>query len=139
MQLVCSVSLPRDLVSIALWPGASSRLPRAIDFLPMALGCLPDEIVIRGGLLPKPVIAENVKVVDGFAFIYLAKSNPVLCKFICWGVLLDCVVCVSGRAGVCCWVVLGCAALPFCDGVCCLAVLECVAGLCVGICCRDIA
>ncbi len=53
-----------------------------MDFKPITLGCLPDEIVLRGGLLPKPLIVANVMVVAGAPYLYLVKSNPVLCKFL---------------------------------------------------------
>lgn len=54
----------------------------AMDFQPVSLGLLPDEVVIRGGLLPKPMIVSNVKVVAGAPYLVLIKSSAVLCQFL---------------------------------------------------------
>ncbi len=59
-----------------------SAISLAMDFTPIRLGCLPDEIVLRGGLLPKPVIVSNIRVVAGAPYLYLIKSNSVLCQFL---------------------------------------------------------
>jgi hypothetical protein len=48
---------------------------------PVAVGCLPGEVVIRGGMLSKPVILPNAKMVGDTPYIYLWKTHPVLCKF----------------------------------------------------------
>jgi hypothetical protein len=53
-----------------------------MDFQPVSLGLLPDEVVIRGGLLPKPMIVSNVKVVAGAPYLVLIKSSAVLCQFL---------------------------------------------------------
>ena len=50
--------------------------------LPIALGCLPGELVLRGGLLPKPVILTNVKFVGNRPFLLLWKGHPAICKFL---------------------------------------------------------
>jgi hypothetical protein len=53
-----------------------------MDYQVVSLGLLPNEIVIRGGLLLKPVIVSNVSVVAGAHYLVLIKSNPVLCQFL---------------------------------------------------------
>lgn len=50
--------------------------------LPISLGCSPSELVLRGGLLPKPVILTNVKFIGDKPFLHLWKGHPAICKFL---------------------------------------------------------
>ncbi len=38
--------------------------------------------MLRGGLLPKPVILTNVKFIGGKPFLHLWKGHPAICKFL---------------------------------------------------------
>jgi hypothetical protein len=50
--------------------------------VPVALGLLPSEIVLRGGGLKKPTVLTDIEVVDSRPFFRLRKSDPVLSAFL---------------------------------------------------------
>ena len=50
------------------------------------VGLVPDvEVVIRGGYLKGPEVATGLKHVGGRMYMYLVKSNPLLCSFLTKG------------------------------------------------------
>jgi hypothetical protein len=50
---------------------------------PVALGCLPTEVVLRGGRLQEPLVLTGLRVVNGKQFVTLCKASSVLNRFLC--------------------------------------------------------
>jgi hypothetical protein len=50
--------------------------------IPVELGCLDTELVLRGGRLPEPLLLTGLRVVNGKQFVTLSKSNSVLNRFL---------------------------------------------------------
>ena len=49
---------------------------------PVALGCLPTELVIRGGRLQEPLVLTGLREANGKQFVTLSKASSVLNRFL---------------------------------------------------------
>ena len=62
--------------------GASGGQAYGASCGPVSVGCLPTELVLRGGYLKEPVVVSDLLVFEGLQYVTLYKVAPVLNKFL---------------------------------------------------------